>query len=116
MLLDRAHLFGALEAGTFKVSNTQMHQNLILHHLGSTMTELVIFLRELTAMVGRPYQVSVMEELSMGELVQVALAHWGVGTHKVVVEDKETGVVSSVEVPDLMEEDSNERGSFGDPD
>ena len=31
-----------------------------------------------------------------------------------VMEDKETGVISTVEVPDLMEED--ERGSFGDPD
>ena len=69
MLLDRACLFGALEAGVFEVLNTQMHQNLILHHLGSAMTESVIFPRELTAMVGRPYQVSVMEELSSGELV-----------------------------------------------
>ena len=80
------------------------------------MTELAIFLRELTAMVGRPYRVSVMEELSVGELVQAALAHWEVGTHKVVVEDKETGVVPSMEVPDFMEEDSNERGSLGDLD
>ena len=30
------------------------------------------------------------------------------------MEDEETGVISSVEVPDLMEED--ERGSFGNPD
>ena len=30
------------------------------------------------------------------------------------MEDEETGVVSTVEVPDLMEED--ERGSFGNPD
>ena len=114
ILLDQARLFGALEAGAFELSNTRMHQNVVLHHLGSSMTESAIFLRELTAMVGRPYQVSVMEELSAGELVQAALARQGVVTHEEVVEDEETGVVSTVEVPDLMEE--VERGSFGDPD
>ena len=55
-----------------------------------------------------------MEELSAGELVRAALARRGVATHEEVVEDEETGVVSTVEVPDLMEE--VERGSFGDPD
>ena len=74
ILLDCTHLFGALEAGTFELSNTQMHQNVVLHHLGSSMTESVIFLWELTAMVGRPYGVAVMEKLSTGELVQAALA------------------------------------------
>ena len=55
-----------------------------------------------------------MEELSAGELVQAVLDHQGVATREEVVEDEETGVVSTVEVPDLMEED--ERGSHGDPD
>ena len=55
-----------------------------------------------------------MEELSAGKLVRVALACQGVTTHKEVVEDKETSVVSTIEVPDLMEEE--ERGSFGDLD
>ena len=87
---------------------------MVLHHLGSSMTELAIFLRELTAMVGRPYRVAVMEELSAGELVQVALARQGVATREEVVEDEETGVVSTIEVLDLMEDE--ERGSFGDPD
>ena len=114
ILLDWARLFGALEAGAFELSNTRMHQNVVLHHLGSSMTESAIFLQELTAMVGRPYQVSVMEELSAGELVRAALARQGVVTHEEVVEDEETGVVSTVEVPDLMEK--VERGSFGDPD
>ena len=68
-------------------------------------------------MVGRPYRISVMEELSTGELVQAALAHQGIATREEVVEDTETGVVSTVEVPDLMEEDLEcERGSFSDPD
>ena len=114
ILSDRARLFRALEAGVFELSNTQMHQNVVLHHLGSSMTESAIFLRELTAMVGRPYRVAVMEELSAGELVQAVLDHQGVATREEVVEDEETGVVSTVEVPDLMEED--ERGSHGDPD
>ena len=91
-----------------------MHQNVVLHHLSSSMTESVIFLWELTAMVGRPYRVVVMEELSSGELVQAALARQGVATHEEVMEDKETSVISTVEVPDLMEEE--ERGSFGNPD
>ena len=114
ILLDCTCLFGALEAGAFELANTRMHQNVVLHHLGSSMTESVIFLWELTAMVGRPYWVAVMEELSSGELVRAALARQGVATCEEVVEDEETGVVSTVEVLDLMEED--ERGCFGDPD
>ena len=65
-------------------------------------------------MVGRPYRVAVMEELSAGELVRAALARQGVTTREEVMEDEETGVVSTIEVLDLMEE--VERGSFGDPD
>ena len=114
ILLDRAHLFGALEAGVFELSNSWMHQNVVLHHLRSSMTESAIFLRELTAMVGRPYRVAVMEELSPGELVRATLARQRVATREEVVEDEETGVVLTIEIPDLMEED--ERGSFGDPD
>ena len=38
----------------------------------------------------------------------------GVTTCEEVIEDEETGVVSTIEVPDVMEED--ERGSFGDLD
>ena len=113
-LLDRARLFGALEAGAFELANTRLHQNLVLYHLGSAMTESAIFLRELSGMVGRLYRVAVMEELSVGELVRAALACQGVATREEVVEDEETGVVSTIEVPDLMEED--ERGSHGDPD
>ena len=74
ILLDRARLFRALEAGAFELANTCMHQSVVLHHLGSSMIESAIFLWELTAMVGRPYQLAVMEELSMGELAQVVLA------------------------------------------
>ena len=114
ILMDQAHLFGALEAGAFELANTRTLQNVVLHHLGSSMTESAIFLQELMAMVGRPYRVGVMEELSLGELEQAVLAHQGITTHEEVVEDEETSVVSTIEVPDLMEED--ERGSHGDPD
>ena len=43
----------------------------------------------------------------------MALACQGMATCEEVVEDKETGVVSTIEVPDPMEE--NKRGSYGDP-
>ena len=112
--MDRSRLFGALEAGAFELANTRTLQNVVLHHLGFSMTEVAIFLREMMAMVGRPYRVGVMEELSPGELVRVVLAHQEIATREEVVEDEETGVVSTIEVPDLMEED--ERGSHGDPD
>ena len=114
ILLDHAHLFGALEAGAFELANTRTHQNVVLHHLGFSMTESPIFLRELTAMVGRPYPVEVMEELSPGELARAVLACQGITTREEVVEDEEAGVISTIEVPDLMEEE--ERGSHGDPD
>ena len=78
------------------------------------MHETAIFLRELAGMVGRPYRVATLEELSGGDLARAVLARQGVLTREEVLEDEETGVVSTVEVPDLMEED--ERGSHGDPD
>ena len=114
ILMDRARLFGALEAGAFELTNTRTHQNVVIHHLGSAMTKSAIFLRELTNMVGSPYRVGVMEELSPGELARAVLARQGTATCEEVVEDEETRVVSTIEVPDLMEED--ERGSHGDPD
>ena len=86
ILLDHARLFGALEAGTFKLANTRMHQIVVLHHLSSSMTKLVIFLWEFTTMVGRPYWVAVMEELSPGELARAVLAQQGIATREEVVE------------------------------
>ena len=101
ILMDRARLFGALEAGAFELANTRTHQNLVLHHLGLAMTESAIFLRELTGMVGRPYRIAVMEELSTGELARVILACQGIATREEVMEDEETGVISTIEVLDL---------------
>ena len=65
-------------------------------------------------MVGRPYRVEVMEELSPGELARAVLARQGIAICEEIVEDEETSVVSTIEVPDLMEEDK--RGSHRDPD
>ena len=36
-LLDMERLVRALEAGGFELSNSQVHQNLILHHIGRSM-------------------------------------------------------------------------------
>ena len=57
-------------------------------------------------MVGRSYRVGVLEELSLGELARAVLARQGIATREEVVEDEETGMVSTIEVPDFMEEDS----------
>ena len=65
-------------------------------------------------MVGRPYRVGVLEELSPGDLGRAILARQGIATREEVVEDEETGVISTIEVPDLAEEE--DRGSHGDPD
>ena len=37
ILLDVERLVAALETGVFKLSNTQVHQNLLLHHIGRSM-------------------------------------------------------------------------------
>ena len=69
MMLDRTHLFRALEAGGLELRSSQTNQNVVLHHLGSSMTESAIFLRELTAMVGRPYHPAIIEEISWRDLI-----------------------------------------------
>ena len=37
ILLDVERLVAALETGVFELSNTQVHQNLLLHHIGRSM-------------------------------------------------------------------------------
>ena len=120
MMLDCTHLFRALEAGGFELSNSQTNQNTLLHHLSSSMTESVIFLRELTGMVGRPYRPTIIEEISWRDLILAERQRQAarVPFREEVVKDEVTGVVSTMVVPDdWMEEDSeSERGSFGDLD
>ena len=44
ILLDAARLMAALETGVFELSNTQVHQNLLLHHIGRTMAQSAVLL------------------------------------------------------------------------
>ena len=37
ILLDVERLVAALETGVFELSNTRVHQNLLLHHIGRSM-------------------------------------------------------------------------------
>ena len=75
IMFDHMCLFGALEAGGLELNNTCTNQNLILHHLGSSMTESAIFLQELTGMVGRLYCLAIFEEISWRDLQWVKYHH-----------------------------------------
>ena len=55
ILLDAERLVAALETGVFKLSNTRVHQNLLLHHIGRSMARSVVLLRKLCNMAGRAY-------------------------------------------------------------
>ena len=124
MMLNRTCLFRALEAGGFELSNSWTNQNVTLHHLGSSMTKSVIFLQELTAMVGRLYRPTIIKEVSWRGLILAERQRQAVQVlvREEVVKNEVTGVVSTmistVVVPeDWMEEDSeNKRGSFSDLD
>ena len=52
ILLDVERLVTALETGVFKLSNTRVHQNLLLHHIGRSMATSAILLCELCNMGG----------------------------------------------------------------
>ena len=56
ILLDVERLMAALETGVFKLSNTSVHQNLLLHHIGRSMSRSTILLRELCNMARRAYR------------------------------------------------------------
>ncbi|HEX3643184.1 MAG TPA: hypothetical protein VHV10_18000 [Ktedonobacteraceae bacterium] len=69
ILLDRALLCAWLEAGGFKLTNSRVHVNLLFHHMGGSLHETALLLREATAMVGRPYRPLSGSELHLGDLV-----------------------------------------------
>ena len=94
ILLDRVCLIAALETGVFELSNTWVHQNLVLHHLGSSMHGSAILLREICHMVGSPYRPADLQEISWQDLQWVEMARRA--------------------LLDAMEE--IERGSHGNPD
>ena len=118
-LLDVERLVAALETGVFELSNTRVHQNLLLHHIGRSMSRSAILLREFCSMAGRAYHPATLHEISWRDLQWMEIQRrWGPSREELpvreeIVEDDE-GVVSSVIVPtlaavpeDAMEEESD---------
>ena len=126
ILLDVERLVAALETGVFELTNTQVHQNLLLHHIGHSMARSAVLLRELCSMAGRAYHPADLSEISWRDLQWVEIQRRAspsqreeLPVREEVVEGDE-GVISSVIVPtlepvaeDAMEEESSE-GSAGD--
>ena len=120
ILLDVERLVVALETGGFELSNTRVHQNLLLHHIGRSMHRSAVLLRELCNMAGRAYRPADLLEISWRDLQWVEIQQRASPSHREelpvreeVVEDDE-GVVSSIIVPtlepvaeDAMEEESS---------
>ena len=116
ILLDVERLVTALETGIFELSNSRVHQNLLLHHIRGSMAQSAILLRELCNMVGRAYRPADLIEISWRDLQWVEIRRQASPTlaQEEVVED-DAGVISSVIVPtlvpDAMEMSSDEGSS-----
>ena len=125
ILLDVERLVTALETGAFKLSNTQVHQNLLLHHIGRSMARSAVLLREMCNMAGRAYRPADLLEISWRDLQWVEIQRRAspsqrkeLPVREEVVEGDD-GVVSSVIIPTLkpVEEDAmEEESSAGSPD
>ena len=118
ILLDAERLVAALETGVFELSNTWVHQNLLLHHIGRSMAQSAILLRELCNMAGRAYRPADLLEISWRDLQWVEIQREELPVREEVVED-DAGVISSVIVPtlELVTEDAMEdESSVGSPD
>ena len=125
ILLDVERLVAALETGVFELSNTRVHQNLLLHHIGRSMGRSAVLLWEFCSMAGRAYRPADLSEISWRDLQWVEIQRCAslsqreeLPVREEVVEGDD-GVVSSVIVPtlepvaeDVMEEES----SAGSPD
>ena len=119
-LLDVERLVAVLETGVFELTNTRVHQNLLLHHIGRSMARSAVLLRELCNMAGRAYRPANLLEISWRDLQWVEIQRRAspsqreeLPVREEVVED-EAGVISSVIVPtlvpvteDAMEEESD---------
>ena len=125
ILLDVERLVAALETGGFELSNTRVHQNLLLHHIGRSMGRSAILLRELCSMVGRAYRPADLLEISWRDLQWVEMQRRASPSHREELPVREEvvegddGVISSVIVPTLepVEEDAmEEESSVGSPD
>ena len=120
ILLDVERLVAALETGVFWLSNMQVHQNLLLHHIGRSMAQSAVLLREFCNMAGRVYRPIDLLEISWRDLQWTEIQRRAspsqreeLPVQEEVVEDDE-GVVSSIIVPtlesvaeDAMEEESS---------
>ena len=125
ILLDMERLVTALETGVFELSNTRVHQNLLLHHIGRSMARSAILLRELCNMAGRAYRPADLLEISWRDLQWVEIQRRAnpsqreeLPVQEEVVED-DAGVISSVVVPTLepvAEDTMEDESSVGSPD
>ena len=125
ILLDVERLVAGLETGVFELSNTRVHQNLLLHHIGRSMARSTVLLWELCNMAGRAYRPADLLEISWRDLQWVEIQRRaspsqreGLPVREEVVEDAD-GVISSVVVPDLApvaEDAMEEESSAGSPD
>ena len=77
ILLDQVHLFTALETGGLELTNSQVHQHLVLHHLGLSMHESTIFLWEIYCVVGSLYRPANLSEVSLRDLQWLEMARGG---------------------------------------
>ena len=106
-LLDVERLVAALETGVFKLTNTRVHQNLLLHHIGRSMSRSAILLREFCNMAGRAYRPADLLEISWRDLQWVEIQRRGSPSQReeLLVREEvvegDDGVVSSVIVPTL---------------
>ena len=101
-LLDVDRLEAALETGVFELSNSRVHQNLVLHHLSHSMHRSAVLLRELCCMVGNPYHPADLHKISWWDLqwVEIEREAGRILVREEIIED-EAGVLSSVIVPTL---------------
>ena len=102
-LLDMERLEAVLEIGVFELTNSQVHQNLVLHHLGRSMHRSAVLLRKLCHMVGSPYRPADLQEISWWDLqwVELECQAGRIPVREEIVEDN-NGVLSSVVVPTLV--------------
>ena len=124
ILLDVERLVAALETGGFELTNSRVHQNLLLHHIGHSMGRSAVLLRELCNMAGRAYRPADLLEISWRDLQWVEIQRRAspsqreeLPVREEVVED-DARVIPSVIVPtlapveeDVMEESDSTMGS-----
>ena len=123
ILLDVERLTAALETGVFELSNTRVHQNLLLHHIGRSMGRSAILLRELCNMAGRAYRPADLLEISWRDLQWVEIQRRASPSQREELPVREEivegddGVISSVIVPTLepVAEDAMEDESSAGP-